>query len=113
MKKTWIKLKHGLLEPKHREQVDSDNVDEWIAKAETLSRADIIRKLKDNDVNYQEPPIVKLLNMAQVSYITDDTTNLIILTNVKIVQQGIYVTVTGSYPKMPRLQAADADGQAG
>lgn len=78
------------------EQVDSDNVSEWIAKAETLSRADIIRELKDNDVNYQEPPIVKLLDSAKVWSTIEDRIHFSIeLCDVKLVKQGKLVTLTG------------------
>ena len=81
-------------------QVDKDNVDEWIAKAETLSRADIIKELKDGDPNYNEPPIVKLLDNVRVLWFKDmnddnvDTISLT-LTDVKLVQQGSRVSVSG------------------
>ena len=80
------------------EQVDSDNAAEWLAKAETLSRSDIIRELKDNDVNYQEPTIVKLLDSMHLSYFnsgTDVDATMLLLSEVKLVQQGKLVTLTG------------------
>jgi len=78
-------------------QVDEDNVDAWLVKAGTLSRADIIKELKDNDANYQEPPLIRLLDVMQLSYsLSRETMTIETLTNVKYVQQGNYVTVTGN-----------------
>ena len=77
-------------------QVTSDNAEEWLVKAGTLSRSDIIRELKDNDVNYQEPPIVRLLDWMHLGYAIGERSALVKLEDVKLVQQGVYVTVTGT-----------------
>ena len=82
------------------EQVDENNVDEWIAKAETLSRADIIRELKDGDENYKEPPMVKLLDEIRIDYnigaLVEHRVFVSKIRNVKMVQQGKRVTITGT-----------------
>ena len=78
------------------EQVDENNVSEWIAKAETLSRADIIRELKDGDPDYKEPPLVKLLDVMNITYwLNEFDTATVRITDCKLVQQGSRVSVSG------------------
>ena len=108
-------------------QVDSSNAADWLAKAETLSRADIIRELKDGDPNYQEPPIIRFLDDIRIDYnigaIAEHRVFVSKLKDVKMVQQGKYVTITGTLVEInsnhlaenasnsPPRQASQADGR--
>ena len=78
-------------------QVSSDNAAEWLAKAETLSRADIIRELRDGDPDYHLPPLVRLLDEIRLTYESSWTAfTTIELSSAKLVKQGKHITVTGT-----------------